>query len=135
MSEARTLKFSADFFNLWNHRVFDRPSITDIENPSFGQITNTVRTPRLVQLLCVTHFEDCHRKCFSGLVVYRGRPVPGAVRFWCPAGLGGAGSLSEGDGPIRSRRSRSRQADARPRQGQGGGRYQEREDRGSPPSA
>jgi hypothetical protein len=97
MSEARTLKFSADFFNLWNHRVFDRPSITDFENPSFGQITNTVRTPRLVQLLCVTH--------------------------------------SEGDGPIRSRRSRSRQADARPRQGQGGGRYQEREDRGSPPSA
>ncbi|HTS34106.1 MAG TPA: carboxypeptidase regulatory-like domain-containing protein [Candidatus Solibacter sp.] len=50
VSEAQSLKFSADFFNVWNHPVFDKPSITDIENPSFGQITNTVGTPRLVQL-------------------------------------------------------------------------------------
>jgi len=34
---------------VWNHPVFDKPSITDIENPSFGQITNTVGTPRLMQ--------------------------------------------------------------------------------------
>ena len=49
LTEAQTLKFSADFFNVWNHPVFDKPSITDIENPSFGQITSTVGTPRLVQ--------------------------------------------------------------------------------------
>ncbi|MGA2200762.1 MAG: hypothetical protein ABSG40_02270 [Terriglobales bacterium] len=28
--------------------AFDNPPITDIGNPSFGQITNTVRTPKLV---------------------------------------------------------------------------------------
>jgi hypothetical protein len=49
LTESQALKFSADFFNAWNHPVFDKPSITDIENPSFGQITNTVGTPRLVQ--------------------------------------------------------------------------------------
>lgn len=49
VTESQALKFSADFFNVWNHPVFDKPSITDIENPSFGQITNTVGTPRLVQ--------------------------------------------------------------------------------------
>jgi hypothetical protein len=49
LTESQDLKFSADFFNAWNHPVFDKPSITDIENPSFGQITNTVGTPRLVQ--------------------------------------------------------------------------------------
>jgi len=49
VAESQDLKFSADFFNVWNHPVFDKPSITDIENPSFGQITNTVGTPRLVQ--------------------------------------------------------------------------------------
>jgi hypothetical protein len=48
-SEAQTLKFSADFFDLWNHPVFDKASITAIEYPSFGQITNSVGTPRLVQ--------------------------------------------------------------------------------------
>jgi Carboxypeptidase regulatory-like domain len=49
VTEAQSLKFSADFFNAWNHPVFDKPSITDVESPSFGQITNTVGTPRLVQ--------------------------------------------------------------------------------------
>jgi hypothetical protein len=47
--EGQSVKFSADLFNVWNHTNFDKPSITDIENPSFGQITNTVGTPRLVQ--------------------------------------------------------------------------------------
>lgn len=49
LRESQALRFSADFFNVWNHPVFDKPSITDIENPSFGQITNTVGTPRLMQ--------------------------------------------------------------------------------------
>jgi Carboxypeptidase regulatory-like domain/TonB dependent receptor len=47
--ERQGVRFSADLFNVWNHTNFDKPSITDIENPSFGQITNTVGTPRLVQ--------------------------------------------------------------------------------------
>ncbi len=47
--EGQSVKFSADMFNVWNHPIFDKPSITDIESPSFGQITNTVGTPRLVQ--------------------------------------------------------------------------------------
>jgi hypothetical protein len=47
--EGQSVKFSADMFNVWNHPVFDKPSITDIQNPSFGQITNTVGTPRLMQ--------------------------------------------------------------------------------------
>jgi len=47
--EEQSVKFSADLFNVWNHTNFDKPSITDIENPSFAQITNTVGTPRLVQ--------------------------------------------------------------------------------------
>jgi len=47
--EGQNLKFAADLFNVWNHPVFDSPSITDIENPSFGRITNTVGTPRLIQ--------------------------------------------------------------------------------------
>jgi hypothetical protein len=49
ISEGQNLRFSADLFNVWNHPVFDKPSITDIESPSFGQITNTVGTPRLMQ--------------------------------------------------------------------------------------
>jgi len=49
VSEGQSVKFSTDMFNVWNHPVFDKPSITDIESPSFGQITNTVGTPRLVQ--------------------------------------------------------------------------------------
>jgi Carboxypeptidase regulatory-like domain len=48
--EGQGLRFSADMFNMWNHPVFDKPSITDIQAPSFGQITNTVGTPRLMQL-------------------------------------------------------------------------------------
>jgi hypothetical protein len=49
MGERHSVKFSADLFNALNHPVFDRPSRTDIQDPSFGQITNTVGTPRLVQ--------------------------------------------------------------------------------------
>jgi hypothetical protein len=49
VTENQNLKFSADLFNVWNHPVFDKPSITDIESPSFGKITNTVGNPRLMQ--------------------------------------------------------------------------------------
>ncbi len=47
--EGQGVKFSADMFNVWNHPIFDKPSITDVKNPSFGQITNTLGTPRLMQ--------------------------------------------------------------------------------------
>lgn len=47
--EGHSVRFSADLFNVWNHPIFDKPSHLDIQDPSFGQITNTVGTPRLMQ--------------------------------------------------------------------------------------
>jgi hypothetical protein len=56
LTEHQDLRFTADFFNLWNHTNFGTPSVTDIEqflaNPSnspFGKIINTTGTPRLIQ--------------------------------------------------------------------------------------
>jgi len=51
VTERQDLRFSADFFNLWNHANFASPSSNDVENPgAFGKITSTVGTPRLIQL-------------------------------------------------------------------------------------
>ena len=50
ITEHQALRFTADFFNLFNHPNFANPGFLDIESPSnFGQITSTVGTPRLVQ--------------------------------------------------------------------------------------
>ena len=58
LSERQSIRFTADFFNIWNHANFGNPSITDIEaylanpgdpNNSFGKIFSTVGTPRLIQ--------------------------------------------------------------------------------------
>ena len=50
LTEAQSLRFTADFFNLWNHANFAAPSINDVENPGpFGKILSTVGTPRLIQ--------------------------------------------------------------------------------------
>jgi len=69
ISERQDLRFSADFFNLWNHPNFGTPLVTDIETavcqagvngcPSngilpatqtpFGHIVSTTGTPRLIQ--------------------------------------------------------------------------------------
>ena len=50
LTEQQSLRFRADFFNLFNHPSFANPSATDIENPSsFTQITSVVGTPRLIQ--------------------------------------------------------------------------------------
>ncbi len=50
IGEHSTIRFSADFFNIWNHTNFANPSFTDVEAPSvFGQILSTVGNPRLIQ--------------------------------------------------------------------------------------
>ncbi|HXY01019.1 MAG TPA: TonB-dependent receptor [Candidatus Limnocylindrales bacterium] len=61
ITERINLRFSTDFFNVWNHANFASPSITDVEtithdasgNPTsdgpFGKIFSTTGTPRLIQ--------------------------------------------------------------------------------------
>jgi hypothetical protein len=50
ISEHQNFKFGADFFNIWNHPSFNAPSFTDVENSAtFGAITTTAGTPRLIQ--------------------------------------------------------------------------------------
>jgi hypothetical protein len=50
ITEHQQVRFTADFFNLWNHTNFANPSVTDIEaGGAFGKIVNTVGTPRLIQ--------------------------------------------------------------------------------------
>ena len=40
---------TTDFFNIWNHANFGNPAFTDVEGGSFGKITSSVGTPRLIQ--------------------------------------------------------------------------------------
>jgi hypothetical protein len=57
INERNDLRFTADFFNAWNHTNFADPAVTDIEtyiaNPTssspFGKIVGAVGNPRLVQ--------------------------------------------------------------------------------------
>lgn len=50
ITEGQSLRFGADFFNIWNHANFASPSSNDVENPgAFGKIQSTVGTPRLIQ--------------------------------------------------------------------------------------
>jgi hypothetical protein len=54
ITERQGLRFTADFFNIWNHANFANPASTDVENigltnSPFGKITSTVGTPRLIQ--------------------------------------------------------------------------------------
>ena len=53
ITERFNLRFTTDFFNLWNHANFANPSITDVEtigpNSPFGKIFATTGTPRLIQ--------------------------------------------------------------------------------------
>lgn len=49
-TESKELRFTTDFFNIWNHANFANPAVTDVENPTaFGRIFSTVGTPRLIQ--------------------------------------------------------------------------------------
>ncbi len=66
LTERQSLRFTTDFFNMWNHANFGNPTVTDVEsfqcsggppacingvlqNSPFGKITSTVGTPRLIQ--------------------------------------------------------------------------------------
>ena len=50
LTERQSLRFTADFFNIWNHTNFASPAFNDVENPgAFGKIFSTVGTPRLIQ--------------------------------------------------------------------------------------
>jgi hypothetical protein len=60
LTEKQSLRFTADFFNLWNHANFSTPTITDVSaigsilpdgtaSGPFGKIFSTVGTPRLIQ--------------------------------------------------------------------------------------
>jgi len=50
LTERQSLRFTADFFNIFNHPNFASPAINDVENPAaFGKILSTVGTPRLIQ--------------------------------------------------------------------------------------
>jgi hypothetical protein len=54
ITERQALRFTTDFFNVWNHANFANPASTDVENiglanSPFGKITSTVGTPRLIQ--------------------------------------------------------------------------------------
>ena len=66
ITERQSLRFTTDFFNIWNHVNFGNPAVTDVEsyqctagtpncvngvltNAPFGKITSTRGTPRLIQ--------------------------------------------------------------------------------------
>jgi hypothetical protein len=66
LTERQSLRFTTDFFNIWNHANFGNPTVNDVESfqcaagtpncvngvlttSPFGKITSTVGTPRLIQ--------------------------------------------------------------------------------------
>ena len=50
ITERQQLRFTSDFFNIWNHPVFSSPAFTDVESPAtFGHITTTENNPRIIQ--------------------------------------------------------------------------------------
>jgi hypothetical protein len=50
VTERQQVRFTTDFFNLWNHPAFSSPAFTDVESPSnFGDIISTENNPRIIQ--------------------------------------------------------------------------------------
>jgi hypothetical protein len=50
VTERVGLRFTTDFFNIWNHANFANPALTDIgAGAGFGKIFSTTGTPRLIQ--------------------------------------------------------------------------------------
>jgi hypothetical protein len=57
LTERQNLRFTADFFDLWNHPAFSSPAFTDVENPAaFGQIISTENNPRIIQFSLMYSF-------------------------------------------------------------------------------
>jgi hypothetical protein len=54
LTERQSLRFTSDFFNIWNHANFANPAVTDVEtiggtSSPFGKIVSTRGVPRLIQ--------------------------------------------------------------------------------------
>jgi Carboxypeptidase regulatory-like domain/TonB dependent receptor len=50
LTERQSLRFTSDFFNIWNHANFSNPVSTDVESPgNFGDIVSAKGVPRLIQ--------------------------------------------------------------------------------------
>jgi hypothetical protein len=50
ITERQRIRFTSDFFNIWNHTNFSSPASTDVESSgNFGVITSPKGTPRIVQ--------------------------------------------------------------------------------------
>jgi hypothetical protein len=51
LNERQSIRFTTDFFNIWNHVNFANPAINDVVTIGgpFGKIFSTVGTPRLIQ--------------------------------------------------------------------------------------
>jgi hypothetical protein len=47
--EDATLQFRTEFFNAFNHAQFNNPTVLDVSKSTFGQITSTSVSPRLIQ--------------------------------------------------------------------------------------
>jgi hypothetical protein len=57
LTERQRLRFTADFFDIWNHPAFSSPAFTDVENaPAFGQIISTENNPRIIQFSMMWSF-------------------------------------------------------------------------------
>jgi len=50
LTERQNIRFTTDFFNIWNHENFANPVATDVESAgNFGVITSSKGVPRLIQ--------------------------------------------------------------------------------------
>jgi hypothetical protein len=51
ITERQNLRFTTDFFNIWNHANFASPAVTDVETigGAFGKIVSSRGVPRLIQ--------------------------------------------------------------------------------------
>ncbi len=56
LTDARSLEFRGSFYNVFNHTTFARPSTTNIDSSSAGQITSTLNGSRQVELAAKVYF-------------------------------------------------------------------------------